>query len=565
MRDLYSNLFYKIRFSIEEVNSEKDLLWDLLLHIKDWLTRKYNREGKINLSTDNHDWTVLKNGGQIIGENIRIFSEYCAVDNPFPASFWACKIIESPMPVTGMAPREWTTEIGFEPVDSRKATFSCIISYRDRPGFVGECEEAPNPSVPNLIKGLWSDAGLICTNGIDKPSVLPQKLSVGDWPTFWERLTNPEREMPYVYISHQCDDLSDPFSRINPSEVATVLGGNAIVYFADCNDVSAEMDYFCPEEYKCYEGAIRVYYPDIDISTPHDSKRHRFISSSAIKQKGGQHIVQILRRAIAQDAHFYENLFRIDDCRAKREKIIREKRLEELKKCHCEELEKKEKHFSAGLKQVEEQALALAEEAEKKQLEAEDLAAHFDKENRALKEEVYNLRSEHDAYYSLSQENASLKKACNSRFAIKQYPQSTLDIVRYFEATFEDKMAFSDDAIKSLKSCTIPADTLWDVFFNLATIMGDLYINGSGDIFNEFHNKTGINARRGEGPETRKDAKLMRQYETEYHGETIDIEAHITYSHKSQSIHFGFSEKDQKIIVGWCGEHKDNYTTRKVH
>ena len=54
----------------------------------------------------------------------------------------------------------------------------------------------------------------------------------------------------------------------------------------------------------------------------------------------------------------------------------------------------------------------------------------------------------------------------------------------------------------------------------------------------------------------------MEQYETEYHGTQIKIEAHI--KHRCQRIHFGFCPEDQKIIVGWCGEHKDNATTQKV-
>lgn len=560
MRDLYSKLFYKISFSIEKVNKEDELLWVLLLHIKGWLTKKYNKGGKINISTNNRDWTDLKKGGQISGHNIRAFSEYCAVDTPFVASFWACKIIEFPKPTGDTAPREWITEIGFEPINCDKAVFSCIISYSDQPGFVGETEDDPLPSVPNLIKQLWSDTNLICSNGIDKPSIVPQRISVGDWPAFWEKLTNPQRKLPYLYISP-----NEGLSAIDSNKVALALGGNAIVFFADSNDVSSEMDYFCPKEYQCYDGAIRVYYPQIDVSQPYDSHRHRYISSSIIQAKGEEHIVQILRKAIAQDAHFSENLFRVEDCRAMREKMIREKRLEELKRRHNEELESQERSNSDRIKQTEDNALAFAEEAEKKQLEAEDFAAQLDEENQRLREENFNLRSEQDSFYSLARENASLLKVCDSRYAIKQYPQNALDIVRYFEACFEDKIAFSDDVIKSLKDCRIPLGDLWKALFSLATIMNDLYRNFSGNIYQEFKNRSGIDASSGEGTMTRKNKKLMDQFETIYHGETIDIEPHITYARIGQSIHFGFSETDQKVIVGWCGEHKDNYTTQKIH
>ena len=56
----------------------------------------------------------------------------------------------------------------------------------------------------------------------------------------------------------------------------------------------------------------------------------------------------------------------------------------------------------------------------------------------------------------------------------------------------------------------------------------------------------------------------MKQFKTELNGESIDIEAHITYPKQRQSIHFGYSEKLNKLVIGHCGEHLDNYSTRKV-
>lgn len=301
------------------------------------------------------------------------------------------------------------------------------------------------------------------------------------------------------------------------------------------------------------------------MTGPKDDQRHRYLSAKFIEKVGEDGLIQILRRAIAQDVRFYDSFFRIEDCRAKREAIIRQKRLAELKQQHIQELASKEKKHSEEVEIIENDALNLAEEAERKQLEAEDRAAYFEEENKQLREEVFKLRSENEAYIPMVKENADLRKACNNRLSIKDYPQNAQDIVYYFITAFADKIAFSDDALYSLRDCSITPVDLWSVFFALATVMNDLYIGGTGDIYKEFRNKTGIDISRGEGTMTRKDSKLMRQYETEYHGETIDIEAHITYPKIGQSIHFGFSDKDQKLIVGWCGKHKDNYTTRKVH
>lgn len=564
MKDLQEVLFYKIKFTIEAKQKESDLLWDIVLQIKEWMTRKHNRRAE-NLANDIHQWTMLKNGGRIIGRGIKIFAEKCFVETPFPTNYWACKIIEYPKAEPDFAPRQWTTEIGIEPLDIGKVDFSCIISYSDRPGFVGECASIPEPSVPRIVNMIWNNPIFECYSGIDKPSIEPRKIASGEWLPFWERLNDRNRTIPYIYISpkNRCDDGAPLL--VNPSQVALATGGNAIIYYAADISVTDEMNYCCPDDYKCYDGAIRIYYPSIDETQPKDSYRHRYLSAQFIARVGELGLIQILRRAIAQDVHFYDSFFRIEDCKAKREAIIRQKRLDELKQQYIQELARKEKKHSEKVESIENEAIEFAENAEREKLEAQDRAAHFEEENKQLREENYNLRSENDSYKPLAKENSDLRKVCTNRLATKKYPKTPQEIVQYFDASFSDKMAFSDDAIDSLKNCRIPPDDLWEALFTLATIMEALYINGSGDIFAECRKKSGIDVRRGEGAMTRKDTKMMRQFETEYHGETIDIEAHITYPRIGQSIHFGFSNKDQKLIVGWCGEHKDNYTTRKVH
>lgn len=566
MRDLYSTLFYKIKFNVEAKDSDDDILWHIVLLIKEWMTKKHNRKEQC-LPCENDPWCELKNGGQISGKRVRLFAEYCHVDDPFPATYWACKIIESPKAVSpDIAPREWTTEIGVEPVGPRTVTFSCIISYSDRPGFVGKCDDVPNPSIPNVIKLIWDDAGFECKNGIDIPSIEPRRILPGEWDCFWERIKDVNRTLPYVYISPKnYTENGEPLLLVDPQQVALVMGGNAVVYYADDVGVTVEMNYRCPEDYKCYNGTIRVYYPGVEETQPKDAYRHRFLSAGFIEKTGKEELLGILRRAIAQDAHFYEDFFRIEECKEKRNGIVRQQKLRELKEKHEEELAIRDEKHSEEKKSIEEKALRMVEEAVEKQLIAEDKAAHLDNENHELRNENYNLNIMNDSYILLDKENKSLKRACENRLSTKKYPKTPLAVVQYFDASFHDCIAFSDDAMDSLKECRIPLEDLWEVLFALATIMKDLYANGSGDIYREFRVQSGIDVSRGEGMMTRKDNKLMRQYKTMYHGEEIDIEAHITYPKLGQSIHFGFSKTDNKLIVGWCGKHKDNYTTGKLH
>lgn len=215
------------------------------------------------------------------------------------------------------------------------------------------------------------------------------------------------------------------------------------------------------------------------------------------------------------------------------------------------------------MREVEDETMGLAIAEEEKRLKAEDERDRLMEDLADLKKDNYILTQENESYRSLAQDNAALTKAVNSRLNIKEYPETPEDIVNYFEATFGDKIQFTDDARKTLKSCSIDLSDLWKSLFALSTVMWNLYFMQGGDVFKEFKTQTGIKAIRGEGSMTRADTKLMRQFVTDYRGESINIEAHITYAKKGQSIHFGFYDNDKKIIIGSCGEHKEIYSSAK--
>ena len=397
--------------------------------------------------------------------------------------------------------------------------------------------------------------------GCDLVTTEPKILKVGEWGSFWERVTNPERQLPYIFVAtkgnavQQCIEYS-----VDPKQLAIAAGGNAYVFYAESQSVMEEMDYYCPQEYKCYNGSIRIYFPRVDLTDALDSHKHRYLNSSTILQLGQDGVVQMFRRALAQDVHFYESFFRIGDCRLKQENRARQLRLAELKRQH----EEKNRQITQEKEQEAKDWCDIAAEEEEKRLQAEDELEQARVALKTVKEENYNLSVEIEAYRTLVSKNAELERACENRLNTKFYPRTSQDIVNYFDATFGDCIAFSEDVDKSLKACTIPCEELWNILYCLATTMRELYISGKGDIYKEFKNKTGITIGRGEGANTHQNKKLMKQYETEYHGRIIDIEAHVKCLRNHQRVHFGFSLEEQKVIVGWCGEHKDNATTQKV-
>jgi hypothetical protein len=557
MIDLTATMFYKTKFSITAVDGTKDLLWETILHIKRWLMPKAKR-WEITLPTKNPDWTILKYGGRISsdGEDTSIFIESEAF-RPLPTQeeqYWACRIVERGVTQSGVCQRQWITEIGFEQTEKATAVFSCVISYSDNPGFIGPCEEDPSPTLPGLIRAMLTDPNLKCTSGSDKVELLPQRLVVGDWPSFWERLKDKSRELPYVYISskRECDSKEVTMT-LNPADLATILCGNAIVFYPDSHDFQSEMSYMSLPDYTCYSGMVRIYFPKLDPSLSTDSYRHRYLSASYVQELGEKHVLRILRRAFAQNVKFYESFFRVDECRKKKDEFNRRKRLKEIQEQYKEQLSK-----------VQDGKLDEAIEEEQKRLEAEELVSELQLKNKQLEQEIYNLSAQLSELHIVASRRLVLEAASQNRFTVAHLPNSPQTVINYFANTFADKIAFTDDALKSAKYCTIPNSELWDFFFNLVTKMHELHVNGCSDVFARFRVETGYDCARGASMMTRKNKELMRQFVTSYKDKDVNIEPHYTYPKLGQSIHFNFLREEQKIIVGHCGEHCEIYSSQKV-
>lgn len=544
MLDLSASMFYKIKFNIQTKKPDDDLLWKIVLHIKHWQVRKWNKDGNDVLPTYNPKWTGIKNGGRIItaSNEVYIESEFFSPDEG-NTQFWACRITESPIPSPYIAPRKWITEIGFEYGEENPAVFSCVVSYIDRAGFIGPYDSTPSPSVPNLIRNIISDPSLLVFSGDDELSDQPIELHTGDWPRFEKRIDSPKRNLPYIYISpRKVNAESDETELlVDPEKLSIAVFGNARVFFSKDTYFSSEMKYLKPD-YACYNGAIRVYQPRVK-----DAFQHHYFGVKEIEEFGADGIILFLNRAFSQNVDFYESFFRIDECRRKKHDYERSLRIAELR---------------LQANQADE-SIDLALEEEAKRLEAESLAEDYSSQLDDARERIYNLESTVQGLISAGNENAALKQAIGARMSIMKLPSSAEEVADYFSEMFADKLIISDSAYSSLKQCTLPLGILWEVFFALANTMLDLYINGSGDIFDEFRHRTGIECARGEGTMTRKDSQLMRQFEIDVDGEAIDIEAHITYGKLGQSIHFGFSNTHNKVVIGHCGEHLTIYSTKK--
>ena len=321
MQDLNSTLFYKTKFNISAMNTDDDLLWKIVLHIREWQVGKWNKEYPV-VPTQIRKWTALKFGKKLFWnenpDNTRVFIESAHyIDESTNHEYWACDIMEQATPPTGMCAREWHTEIGFEKTSNNTAVFSCVLSYGDVPGFIGPVQDTPGPSIPRLITNILRDSSLKTDIGIDSIPIRERKLLVGNWPDFKDRLINPEREIPYIYITAESFDIESgtPVFPVDPKDVAYNLCGNAIVYYSGDIGIVEENQYMETGGYHCHNGTIYIFYPANPTRTGDDGDdlyKIRYITTEQVTEYGEKETIHMLRRALAQDVNFYDTFFRLD-------------------------------------------------------------------------------------------------------------------------------------------------------------------------------------------------------------------------------------------------------------
>lgn len=563
MQDLNANVYYKAKFQISlKEDYNEDLLWKLVWNIKNWITHKLNREETI-IENSTRKWSAFKTGGRFYdlqGLN-RVYAEsvFYQPEDTAEHFSWACKIVEKPITAPDYIPREWITQIGYQAISQREANISYIVTYNDYAGFIGFQQETPVITVPKVVRWLMNDAKLTCSIGKTLLSYDPIQLNVGDYPAFEQVLYSQERDVPLIYISpYYSDEDHEAGLLVDPKKLAESVAASALVYYSDSLDFAAEMAHMGKADYYCGGGAIRVYRPHINLYDEWDHRQHRYLTPSFITEQGEDAVLQMLRRALAQNISYYEDLFRIDDCRALIDTTRRKARIREL-----------QEHQARSQNDANE-AFELWETAER---EKEEIIRELNETRNALdnvKSSNYVLKARLEELEPRAGEAAKLLSSLHMVRSVSEYPKTPLEVAKYFEMLFPDKIAFTERAYKSLKGdCITKVDILWNIFYYMATELTELKQQNPATAYDDFHRKTGWECSRGEGKMTRDNNALMRNYKDVYNGKKIDIEPHVKNGNRDTDssfvrVHFAYDEQSGKIIIGHCGKHLPNYGTQKA-
>ena len=548
MFDLNRTMFYKAEFDVEAPEG-KDALWKVVMQMRRWVVDKASRAG-YRVPEDAAAWSGFKAGKGIKAQGADVELRSCLhIDDGVYT--WAGQLVENVDLGDGTAPRQWVTEVGFRGRSRACGTVSLVLSYGDLPGFIGPLQPAPDASIPRLVQLVLDDGRLRCTvSGIDMKDN-PRQVDADSAQAAFGLIACPERAVPIVLVVAGADGYP-----VDPRELHGALGPNAIVLHApDAASASALNALLAPYGMDCHAGAVRVYAVRPQLDRPAERLRHRFISAGSIREHGEERVCDLLRRALAQDVHFWQSMLRIDDVKRLNRESTHVKRVAELKERYQDE--------------ALEDMLAAEEKANGYERDLEFAL----EENARLREENYQLESRCQSYEAVFGKRGGAGEGADEVADIlrgaRQLPPSAKEVARIVVALFPDRLDFTQRGWESLDGCPTEAGTLWAALHDMCTVLHPLYAAGeSVDVVRAFESRSRFSLALGEGRMTRKDAKLMASRKDVYQGRDILIEPHVKSSTGDPSdpkfarIYFARDAPSGKLVVGECGGHLDNYSTR---
>lgn len=628
--DLGAKLFYKCQFDVElaESSPNRDLLWEILLRLRDWLRYKH-----YTLLDENIALTKAKVGTFLKDDQRRpaVFFK-SALYEAEDGIEWAGRLEEKPSyesdKESGLmfAPRSWITELSYRAETSEgPGIFSLILSYQDRPGFLGPIGPEPTPSVPRLVRLLTGDDRLYCSKSDFDLEKMSTRVDVNGAPgaisaiSFWNLVLQSDREYPIVYVALN-RQTGEP--AVNPQELSDALYPNALVCVP--TDLAADegVQRLCPiVDLRCYSDSVRIYetLPKLRGSEAYrDLKRHRFFTRSNIERLSqlmpseGNPLVTVLRQALSQDVHFYETRDFVS-----LEKVIEHKNEAELRERigsagerlsqYKEKLEnlrvsmaEQQQKLQADVNSTETEGSDMEEMTKRLKLEKKrrlkseqeaqevfKLAESVDNElqtmrsdNEKLSRRIYSLQTTIDGLRrggSSDKDIDDIRKQLNVEFP-KFFSDNSLQtsdvdtvIAKFFADIYDDRIVLTERALRSLKECVTNPALFWQSMIMVCRPLWNAYSEGRGNIDGRFLSDkeviSGFEVALNEGSMTKKDPELMNKRHLIWNGQEYSIEPHLKKGNKDNAdsirIYYAWDAVQRKIVIGSIGKHIPNFTTKK--
>jgi hypothetical protein len=277
---------------------------------------------------------------------------------------------------------------------------------------------------PRLVATLLRE--FVCTYGDDRLSTEPRSLSAQGVPEFVQmHLLSRSRRLPIVMVSRT--PLSDKWL-VDPADVADRLAGIAQVYVLDDKWAGYALSDEVGKIYSCYNGAVRLYWPDFD---PEASSYSPVYTPDRVRDLGSNLVDIIFRQLAAISAfRFVPGPVAVDANDFLGEQ--KRKDLESIKK------------------------------AARERGDYEQFVQMWEKENAELKEKLDQLKEENmdlraglqisqDNFRAMWREQEEVEGIGTAELVPEEEAESIEEAVRMAQSNFSETMVFLESATTSAK------------------------------------------------------------------------------------------------------------------
>ncbi len=550
-------LHYRGSFDVSEPYMKGELWSDCTKEVRKWIAYKVGRPPQGDYFWKGWffrggDWNHPRDKAT----SIRIGTLVGAGSETAP-QFWALSYRHAD---NHCSHRMWQTDIGITVLDDNRLRFNIQVGHYMRANYLGEMPTPPVPSAPGIIQRLLTKNRWSCKAGDQELMDKPETIQSGQVAAVVKSLKDKDRTCPVILVSKGHEETR-PF--INATELQRLTAGAASVYLLESEEVESEFEFWAAHRYRCNDGMIRVYLPDLDFSNEHDAQRHRYFYPQQIFEEGAESVVRQLVRMCCRFAprRKGQSIFALEElhsvARAARLRQLRDKKTDGNQDEWIKLLEETNEELENNIQTLEAERDALQLQV----LEREDSLSSGQYEVRSARKEADRLRKE--ATQAQTQLNA-LK-------TVTSLPESLLDVLQTIGALHADKVIVTEQAIKSAEGYKgfSEINKAWECLWATATELHNLHFvqTGSKNIEQDFRSKTGFELSLKEGRMTQNDSDLMKLRQVQHNGKTHNITPHVKWGNKEPKclrVYYAACPDNKKIIIGHCGPHLDNRTTSKL-
>lgn len=464
-----------------------------------------------------------------------------------PYDMWAMRYTEY------KKEQNWNTEVGLRRIDKD----TCLVHVKvscNIGRFALETQTPPLPSVPRFVSQLIADGRhKVFLANENEASIIPVqagclKVSSSRAVTLlYDNLIHSCLRRYVIIVSCGNFKAENEAQRLYQG----LLGKALVVYLDTCDAVRNALDDI-PSEFRVSFNHVRIFYPVEERSYD------RSISCDAMEPNRKDVVSSLLSAFVLDNSEAIktpEDVKHFNALSLAHNQIKNHEAAISSNAGNSKNIEELNSFIEELCKEIDE-----IKDKRDKDLERQT------QETARYKGNVYAIKNQLDR--TKQQLTAAYNQ--NSTLAAVPFPSRLIDVLNYFRYLLPLRLIVHDSAIKSAEAHTSFKDInrAWNMLSVLTTTLYNKKFEENVLVDEKkFKDDTGFELSMTEGKMTKKDSKLDALRKTVYDGKVYDTYPHLKWGGKPPKclrLHFTFIEEEKKILIGYFGEHLENYSTGKM-